>query len=137
MAWRGAGVLSEPEPLAGWAFGEFRAMLDRDDLRRLTAWCAARRLRWQPARSDSGEQAVLLDHAGSRQPWRRMEVLADPAGYRLRDEAGATLAVASDLSALLDAVDAGVADAPAAGPRRQPARDGARAERHGGVSAAP
>jgi hypothetical protein len=85
-------------------------MLDSSELRTLTAWCARRDLRWTPARPDGGVSTMLLEARAARVPWQRMLLVFDEPDMRLENELGETLASASDLPALLDAVDGGVAE---------------------------
>ena len=93
-------------------------MVARGTLRALAAWCAARGVRWTPARGDDGGQALLLERRG--QPAAEaMLVVLDADGFRLVTAGGEELACASDLPALLDALDGGVAEPPR---RRAPAR---------------
>lgn len=87
-------------------------MLDATDLRLLTRWCADHAMRWQPLRTDADGAWLLLESAIAQHVWQRMVLTADDAGFRLTDELGEALAVASDLPALLDALDGGVADPP-------------------------
>lgn len=88
-------------------------MLNRSELRTLTAWCVQRDLRWTPAQPIGGVAAMLLEPQISRVPWQRMLLVFDEPDMRLETELGETLASASDLPALLDAVDGGVAEPPA------------------------
>ncbi|MBN8890191.1 MAG: hypothetical protein J0H91_07850 [Rhodospirillales bacterium] len=90
-------------------------MLDSDELRLLSRWCRARRLHWQPGVADDGQPAVLLTGATPGMVWRGMLLLPTDDEWRLLDAPGDMLAAASDLPALLDALDAGVA-APDAAP---------------------
>ena len=83
-------------------------MLRRADLLLLTGWCRARDMSWLPGRVGSGEAAVLLERRGHRAA--AMLLVLDAGELRLLDAAGQELAVASDLQALLDALDFGVAD---------------------------
>ncbi len=85
-------------------------MLDTAELRHLTQWCAARRLSWRPACTDAGEPAVLLHRSTRDAAWADMLLVADDSSLTLFDEASALLASASFLPALLDALDAGVAE---------------------------
>ena len=85
-------------------------MLDTTELRTLTAWCAQRDLRWTPAQPDGGVSTMLLEPRAARVPWQRMLLVFDEPDMRLENELGETLASASDLPALLDAVDGGVAE---------------------------
>ncbi len=82
-------------------------MIDTEDLRRLSDWCTARRLTWQPARTDRGEPAVLLSQR-SGGLWGSTLVVIDDDGYRLLDTADETLAAGSSLVGLLDALDGGL-----------------------------
>jgi hypothetical protein len=84
-------------------------MFDLVDLRHLTSWCALRRLSWQPSQMEDGTRAVLLRRAGPQACWSDRLLVVDEDGVTLLDENGAPLAAASGLSALLDAMDAGVA----------------------------
>ncbi len=88
-------------------------MLDVSELRMLTAWCSQRGLCWTPARPAAGVAAMVLEPRDSWAPWQRMLLVFDEPDMRLEDEVGETLASASDLLALLDAVDGGVAEPPA------------------------
>ena len=89
-------------------------MLGRGALRALAAWCAARGMRWTPARSDDGAPALLLERRGQPAAQAMLVVLREE-GFRLVDAGGEELALASDLPALLDALDGGIAE----GPRRR------------------
>jgi hypothetical protein len=84
-------------------------MLATADLRILTRWCRNRRLNWLPAAAVGGAPAITLMPVGRRAPWQEMLLVAREDDFCLRDAPGATLATASDLPALLDALDAGVA----------------------------
>ena len=94
-------------------------MLSRGALRALSAWCAARGMRWIPARTDDGAPALLLERRGQGLA-DAMLVVPHDGGFRLVDTGGDILASASDLPALLDAVDGGIAEPPP--PRRRPER---------------
>ena len=85
-------------------------MADTSELRLLTRWCRDHAMRWQPLRTDADGTILLLEPAITRHPWQRMVLTADEAGFRLEDELGEALAAASDLPALLDALDGGVAE---------------------------
>ena len=93
-------------------------MLDTFELGLLSAWCHARAMRWHPLRTGAEATTLLLEPHVPDRLWQRMLLTAGD-DLRLDDEAGDVLATASDLPALLDALDGGVADAPA--PRRQAA----------------
>ena len=75
-------------------------MLDQSDRQALLRWCTARRVTW----AESAPGAVLLTGAG---PATRLCPGAE--GWTLETEAGEALAAASNLPALLDAMDAGLA----------------------------
>ena len=92
-------------------------MVGRSALRALASWCAARGMRWSPARSDEGAPALLLDRRGQPQAESMLVVLHED-GFHLRNAVGEELAAASELPALLDALDGGVAEPP----RRRAAR---------------
>jgi hypothetical protein len=81
------------------------------ELQVLSNWCHARSFRWLPV-GDTGSPGMVLEPAAARLPWQRVRLVADPDGWRLEDELGETLATASGLPALLDAVDSGVAAGP-------------------------
>jgi hypothetical protein len=89
-------------------------MLDAAELRLLTRWCQDQEMRWQPLRVDADGAMLVLEPAVARHPWQRMVLTADEAGLRLEDELGDALAAASDLPALLDALDGGLAEPAAA-----------------------
>ncbi len=86
-------------------------MLGRPALRALAVWCAARGMRWTPARTDDGASALLLERRGQPAAEAMLVILHDD-GFRLVDANGELLASASDLPALLDALDGGVAEPP-------------------------
>ena len=90
-------------------------MLDSIELGLLSAWCRARAMRWHPLRAGAEATTLLLEPHLPDRLWQRM-LLTVGEDLRLEDEAGDVLAIASDLPALLDALDGGVADVPA--PRR-------------------
>ena len=96
-------------------------MLDSVDLKLLARWCHDRRLRWMTLRAADGSPAVLLRPTSNDCTLEGMLLVEEHDGFRLMDGPGNTLATASDLPALLDAVDAGVAELatpPAAHERR-------------------
>ena len=86
-------------------------MLTPIDLKMLTLWCGSRAMRWLPLRAGADTAELLLEPLAASRPWQRMRLCASDSGFLLADEAGQTLATASDLPALLDALDGGVADA--------------------------
>ncbi len=86
-------------------------LLERSDLRLLAAWCQPRGIAWTPAAAHHAGAALWLLPSGRGA--EAMMLVVDRAELRLLDAAGQELATASDLPALLDAVDGGVADPPA------------------------
>jgi hypothetical protein len=82
-------------------------MIDPEDLRRLTDWCAARQLTWQPARTEHGEPALLVSRK-SGVSWGSTIVVIDDDGFRLMDTHDDILAAGSSLVGLLDALDGGL-----------------------------
>jgi hypothetical protein len=108
-------------------------MLESSDLRFLSLWCQARHLSWLPARADGQRWIMVLESRDPAAAWQRMLLVTEGADMRLEDELGEPLACASDLPALLDAVDGGVAEKPrvqshahVAGPAGVPRLPGAR-----------
>ena len=90
-------------------------MLTRAELLLLADWCRARRMTCIPARAADGAEgaaALLLQRPGREAD--AMLLVVEARERRLLDGAGLQLATASGLPALLDAVDGGVADLPAA-----------------------
>jgi hypothetical protein len=76
-------------------------MLDQSDRQALLRWCTARRITW----AESAPGAVLL-----KAPTGPATRLCPGAhGWTLETESGEALAAASNLPALLDAMDAGLA----------------------------
>jgi hypothetical protein len=66
-------------------------------------------LRWLPARTDAGEPAIQISAQTGRLAWSDMLLVADAQDdVSLMDAAGQTIATASDVPALLDALDAGL-----------------------------
>ncbi len=84
-------------------------MLDVGDRLVLLRWCRARRVPWSVAEGEADGAVITLHATQGRQTLR---IIAGPAAMRLETGTGATLAAASGLLALLDAIDAGVADLP-------------------------
>ena len=95
-------------------------MLGRSALRAVAARCTGRGMRWTPARSDDGSPALLLERRGQPAAEAMLVLLRDD-GFWLVDGNGDALASASDLPALLDALDGGVAETPRRKPERQSA----------------
>ncbi len=87
-------------------------MLDGTELRALSVWCGKHDLSWTPAESEQGPPTMLLQPRDAGRPWQRMILVLDQGELRLENELGETLASASDLPALLDALEGGVADTP-------------------------
>ena len=84
-------------------------MFDTADLRQLSLWCRRHRMSWMPGCSDAGEGGLLLRGGGHRRAAAGMLLLTGQPELRLLAESGETVASASSLPALLDALDAGVA----------------------------
>lgn len=101
-------------------------MLTRAELLRLAEWCRARGFVFLPGRTTGGAPSLLLERRGRGADAMLLVVAAGER--RLLDAAGQELASASEVPALLDAVDAGVGDvAPVATlPLRRPAGGAAR-----------
>lgn len=77
------------------------------DLAVVARWCQARRCRTRLAR---GTRSVLvIETLSPHIAWQRLTLARLGSLYRLSDEWGDTLAEASSLSVVLDAVDGGVA----------------------------
>ena len=87
-------------------------MLDGPTIRALNVWCRGRALSWSAAHRAGASAAVMLTPVGHGRPWQRMLLAWDDEELSLENELGETLASASDLPALLDAVDGGVGDTP-------------------------
>ena len=86
-----------------------RPMLGRAELLLLAEWCRRRGMSWLPGRSTDGAPALLLEHRAAVGGEPMLLTLRD-AELCLADESGQMIASASDLPALLDALDAGIAD---------------------------
>ena len=93
-------------------------LLDGAELRALSTWCGRQDLSWSPGESEQGPPMMLLRPRDAGGPWQRMILILEKGELRLENELGETLASASDLPALFDAVEGGIADSPAAGLRR-------------------
>lgn len=89
-------------------------MTTQAELRHLTRWCAAHRLSWQPARTDDGQAAILLRGIAGRPAGHDMMLVEGDDGVELHDSNGVLLADASEIPALLDALDSGLLTRPAA-----------------------
>jgi hypothetical protein len=87
-------------------------MLGGVELRALSLWCCRRDMTWSPAHSADGPPVMMLRARDDNRPWQRMMLVLDTSELRLENELGETLASASDLPALLDAVEGGVAETP-------------------------
>ena len=92
-------------------------MLEISAIRALSVWCDVRSLSWTAARSERGRAVLTLWPRDTGRPWQHMRLVLDEPDLRLENELGETLATASDLPALLDAVDGGVAELPPVSPR--------------------
>ena len=86
-------------------------MLNPDEAKTLARWCRMRRLSCLEDRGADGRVGWRLE-SSTAPDWYHMRLIAEPDGFILLDRVGDTLASASDLQALLDAVDAGVAERP-------------------------
>ena len=87
-------------------------MMDGTAIRALNAWCGTRALSWSAAHPLGGCDVMMLMPRDAERPWQRMMLVLDSSELRLENEEGETLASASSLPALLDAVDGGVAEPP-------------------------
>ena len=83
-------------------------MLDHADRHALGRWCRTRRVKWFAATTGAGGDAVLL--AADTGGWPAMRLVRVTDGWLLETGAGEALAAASALPALLDAMDAGIAE---------------------------
>jgi len=105
-------------------------MLARSELNALAQWCHGNAVSWMPAAADCGRPAMILERRdlerrGHRPSWKRLVLILEDEGFRLVTEKGETLASASDLPAVLDAVSDGARPAP---PRAAPRREAARTQ---------
>lgn len=85
-------------------------MLDTMELKTLASWCRSRGLRLLPLQVGAEETVILFEPSEATRPWQRMKLTLDDDGFRVCDELDDVLASASDLPALLDALDGGVAE---------------------------
>ena len=85
-------------------------MLDTAELKTLAMWCRGRGLRFLPLQVGAEATIILFERTEATRPWQRMKLIRDDDGFRICDEMDETLAAASDLPAVLDAVDGGVAE---------------------------
>lgn len=85
-------------------------MLDTTELRTLARWCRGRGLRFLPLGTDAARSVILFERLEPTRPWQRMKLVQDDTGFRLCDERDDLLASGSDLPAILDALDGGVAE---------------------------
>ena len=85
-------------------------MLDTAELKTLAAWCRGRGLRFVPLQVGAEQTVILFEPNEATRPWQRMKLILDDDGFRVCDELDDPLASASDLPALLDALDGGVAE---------------------------
>jgi hypothetical protein len=93
------------------ADAKMSSMLGAADLRLLSGWCRRHRMSWLPGCADDGEPGLLLLAHASGHWWEQLLLLTDAPELRLMDRGGAIMATASDLPALLDALEAGMAEA--------------------------
>jgi hypothetical protein len=96
-------------------------MLDAAELKTLAHWCRGRGLRFFPLAIGAAGTVILFERTEATRLWQRMKLILDDDGFRVCDELDETLASASDLPALLDALDGGVGE---------PVRGGPAARRH-------
>ncbi len=90
-------------------------MLRTMDFQALGLWCQAHDMTWSASQHGGEDLTVVLEpHVRSRH-WQRMRLVVNEPDLRLEDARGEAVACASDLPALLDAMDSGVADPPPAG----------------------
>ncbi len=89
-------------------------MVDGATMRALNAWCGRRELVWSAP--SGGRPVMTLRPANAGHPWQGRVLVLDGPELRLENERGETLASASDLPALLDAVDGGVGEPALADP---------------------
>ena len=85
-------------------------MLERAESLLLGSWCQARGMRWRPGRAGPGAEALRLEPISGAASQALVIALGEE--FRLLDPRGQVLAAASELPALLDAVDGGVAEPP-------------------------
>lgn len=98
-------------------------MQSASEVRTLSSWCHARAFRWL-AVGGPEVRAMVLEPAAGHRTWQRMRLFAGRDGWRLEDEQGETLAIASSLPPLLDAVDGGVQRLPEVAGRSRSGRAG-------------
>ena len=82
------------------------------DLRLLSEWCGRHDMTWSAAQSLTDAPAMALIPKDARRPWETMLLVLQRPEMRLENEMGETLASGTNLPALLDAVDGGVAEPP-------------------------
>jgi hypothetical protein len=85
-------------------------LLEGPDFRLLARWCRQRRLQVLDLGARNGVMAMRLEPDAGTIPFARMLLVAGSDGFRLMDGEGEPLAAASDLPAVLDAVDGGVSE---------------------------
>ena len=85
-------------------------MLDTIELRTLAQWCRGRGLRFMPLGCGPAGSVILFERLEPTRPFQRMKLVQDDDGFRLCDEGDELLASGSDLPAMLDALDGGVAE---------------------------
>jgi hypothetical protein len=97
-------------PESGRFGGRRLAVLDTTELRTIAKWCRGRGLRFVPLRTGAAGSVILFEQLEPTRPWQRMKLVLDDDGFRLCDERDELLASGSDLPAMLDALDGGVAE---------------------------
>ena len=85
-------------------------MLEVAELRTLSSWCRVHAFHWAHTACDDGLGAMTLEMSSPRHLVQRMTLILRDDGFYLVDNKGETLAAASDLRAVLDALDGGVAE---------------------------
>ena len=85
-------------------------MLRTMDFQALGAWCQAHDMTWSASQCGGADLTVTLEPEGWSRHGQRMRLVVNEPGLRLEDARGEAVACASDLPALLDAMDSGVAD---------------------------
>lgn len=84
-------------------------MFEAGDRLVLLRWCRTHRVPWSDAAAPAGGAAIVLHAVPGRMTLR---LVSEASGVRLETIGGETLAAASGVQALLDAVDAGIASVP-------------------------
>ena len=82
------------------------------DLSLLSAWCGRHDMTWSAVQSPTDTPSMVLIPKDARHPWETILLILQCPEIRLENGLGETLASGSNLPALLDAVDGGVAEPP-------------------------